>query len=95
MNNITYIACKRLEDKKALCYDHMLIKEIKDMSRKEIIEIGVLNITKQNLISILDEISNYVSDVEESIYKGQSSDEHINKTYDSINHLVKILENEK
>lgn len=94
MNSINYIACKRLEDKNALCYDSNIIKEIRSFSRQEIMEIVLLNMTKQDVISSLEEIYDSISDITNSVTWSDSTEGFVDRTQSLIENLERILGSE-
>ena len=56
MNRISDTVAQRLRDKGCMTYDYMMMKEVERLTNKELIEVGVLGMTKDNLVNILNRV---------------------------------------
>lgn len=95
LNKLSEIAAKKLKESGTLAYDNMIIKELQKFSNEELIEIGVLRMTKEDLYECLNNISNYADKVKSRLYTTKIDDEklikNINNIYDTVNSLLCTL----
>lgn len=97
MNRISDIVAQRLRDKGCMTYDHMIMKEVERLTNKELIEVGVLGMTKDNLVNILNRVLEQVDYIDNLLYldKNASVKDNIDAIYDIINDITKILYREE
>lgn len=95
LSKLNQVIIKRLKEKNTLTYDNMMVKELQKFSNEELIEIGILRMTKEDLYEYLNNISNYADKIESKIYALKIEDErltkNINNIYDTVNNLLNTL----
>lgn len=93
MNRLSDIVAQRLRDKGTMTYDHIMMSEVAQLTNDEIVEIGILGMTKDNLVNIL----NYMLDKVDNIDSLARLDENtsirndVSAIYDIVNDIIKIL----
>lgn len=92
-NRLSSVVAQKLRSKGTLTYDNMMMQEIDKITNSELIEIGVLGVTKDNLIDILNRILDRVESIENVAHldKNKSILNDVDIIYDIVNDIIKVL----